>query len=154
MTNRAYNIKIEHYITFFAGIQMSLTPILREKLRGLKAEEEEQMRIMKERQRLSHVELYVKKLYDDAINYAKTNTNTSYTYMLPQRNHGNPEFYRDNMVDILHALRHLFPDCLIRNTTLSRGQDGKMYDISKMDEKLLPFIDSRYNQESIIIDWT
>lgn len=133
---------------------MSLTPILREKLRGLKAEEEEQMRIMKERQRLSHVEGCVKQLYNDAINYAKTNTNTSYIYMLPQRNNGHPEFHRDNMVDILHELRHLFPDCSIKNTTLSRGQDGKMYDISTMDEKLRPFIDSRYNQESIIIDWT
>jgi hypothetical protein len=132
---------------------MSLTPILREKLRGLKAEEEERALIIKETQRLSHVERCVKQLYDDAINYAKTNTNTSYTYMLPQRNQGQ-DFLRDNMVDILHELRHLFPDCSIKNTTLSRGQDGKMYDISTMDEKLRPFIDSRYNQESIIIDWS
>jgi len=133
---------------------MSLTPVLREKLRGLKAEEEERALIMKETQRLSQVERCVKQLYNDAINYAKTNTNTSYTYMLPQRNNGHPEFYRDNMVDILHELRHLFPDCSIKNTTLPRGQDGKMYDISTMDEKLRPFIDSRYNQESIIIDWS
>ena len=132
---------------------MSLTPILREKLRGLKAEEEERALIMKETQRLSQVERCVKQLYNDAINYAKTNTNTSYTYMLPQRNNGQ-DFHRDNMVDILHELRHLFPDCSIKNTTLSRGQDGKMYDISTMDEKLRPFIDSRYNQETIIIDWT
>ena len=132
---------------------MSLTPILREKLRGLKAEEEERARIMKETQRLSQVERCVKQLYDNAINYAKTNTNTSYTYMLPQRNNCQ-DFHRDNMVDILHELRLLFPDCSIKNTTLSRGQDGKMYDISTMDEKLRPFIDSRYNQESIIIDWT
>jgi hypothetical protein len=128
---------------------MSLTPVLRETLRGLKAEEEERLRIMKEKDRLNAVEYYVKQLYIDTINNAKTETNTSYTYMLPGHN-----FYRDNMVDILHELRHLFPDCLIRNTTLSRGQDGKMYDISTMDEKLRPFIDSRYNQESIIIDWT
>jgi len=132
---------------------MSLTPVLREKLRGLKAEEEERALIIKETQRLSHVERCVKQLYDDAINYAKTNTNTSYTYMLPQRNNGQ-DFHRDNMVDILHELCHLFPDCSIKNTTLSRGQDGKMYDISTMDEKLRPFIDSKYNQESIIIDWS
>ena len=132
---------------------MSLTPVLREKLRGLKAEEEERALIIKETQRLSHVEDCVKQLYNDAINYAKTNTNTSYIYMLQPRNHGQ-EFYRDNMVDILTGLRDLFPDCSIKNTTLSRGQDGKMYDISTMDEKLRPFIDSRYNQESIIIDWS
>ena len=132
---------------------MSAVPILREKLRGLKAEEEEKMRIMMERQRLDQVERCVKQLYDNAINYAKINTNTSYTYMLPPRNHGQ-DFQRDNMIDILTGLRDLFPDCSIKNTTLSRGQDGKMYDISTMDEKLRPFIDSRYNQESIIIDWT
>jgi hypothetical protein len=133
---------------------MSTVPILREKLRGLKAEEEEKMRVMKEKQRLDQVERCVKQLYNDSINYAKTNTNTSYTYMLQPRNHGHPEFYRDNMLDILTGLRDLFPDCSIKNTTLSRGQDGKMYDISTMDEKLRPFIDSRYNQESIIIDWS
>jgi len=132
---------------------MSLTPVLREKLRGLKAEEEERLRIIKEKQRLDQVEYYVKQLYSDAVNYAKTSTNTTYTYMLPPRNHGQ-DFQRDNMIDILTGLRDLFPDCSIKNTTLSRGQDGKMYDISTMDEKLRPFIDSRYNQESIIIDWT
>jgi len=128
---------------------MSLTPLLREKLRGLKAEEDERLRIGKEKDRLNAVEYYVKQLYSDTINNAKTKTNTSYTYKLPGDN-----FYRDNMVDILHELRHLFPDCSIKNTTLSRGQDGKMYDISTMDEKLRPFIDSKYNQESIIIDWS
>ena len=132
---------------------MSFTPVLREKLRGLKAEEEEKMRIMKERQRLDNVEQCVRQFYNEAINYAKTNTNTTYTYMLPPRNHG-LDFHRDNMVDILMGLRDLFPDCSIKNTTLSRGQDGKMYDISTMDEKLRPFIDSRYNQDSIIIDWS
>jgi hypothetical protein len=119
----------------------------------LKAEEEERLRIMKERDRLGQVEQCVTQFYNEAINYAKRNTNTTYTYMLPPKDLGH-NFHRENMVDILTGLRDLFPDCSIKNTTLSRGQDGKMYDISTMDEKLRPFIDSRYNQESIIIDWT
>ena len=136
---------------------MSLTPVLREKLRGLKAEEEERALIMKETQRLSHVERCVKQLYNDAINYAKINTNTSYTYMLPQRNNGQ-DFHRDNMVDILHVLRHLFPDCSIKNTTLSRGQDGKMYDINKLDESMRQILlNPSYNtkvHEQIVIEWS
>jgi len=134
---------------------MSFTPVLRETLRGLKAEEEERLRIMKEKDRLNAVEGYVTQLYNDAINYAKINTNTSYIYMLPQRNNRDPEdFLRDNMVDIITRLRDLFPDCSVKYTKVARGQDGSMYDISTIDEKLRPFIDSRYNQESIIIDWS
>jgi hypothetical protein len=34
------------------------------------------------------------------------------------------------------------------------GQDGNMYDISKMDEKVLAFIDKRHNQDCIVIDWS
>jgi len=134
---------------------MSLTPVLREKLRGLKAEEDEKMR-------LEGISKFVKDLYGAVVHKAKTSTDTVYTYTLPpipiDRRTGiaipQPEFHRDNMVDILIGLRDVFPDCSVKYTKVARGQDGRMYDVSTMDEKVLAFIDKRHNEECIIIDWS
>jgi len=137
---------------------MSGVPISRETLRGLKAEEDEKYRL----ERISNC---VKDLYRCAVGQAKSSTDTVYTYTLPpfpvDRRTGiavpQPEFHRDNMVDILSELRGLFPDCSVKFTTLIMGEDRKkMYDISTMDEKVLAFIDINKQQkyESIIIDWT
>ena len=134
---------------------MSLTPLLRETLRGLKAEEEEKMRFQL-------INNCVNNLYEAAVRKAKISTDTVYSYTLPpfpiDKRTGiavpQPEFHRDNMVDILIRLRDLFPDCSVKYTKVARGQDGRMYDISTMDEKVLAFIDKRHNEECIIIHWT
>ena len=134
---------------------MSLTPILREKLRGLKAEEEE-------KNRLEQISKCVNDLYRSAVHTAKKSRDTMYSYSLPRFSTDKktgiaipePEFHRDNMNDILSNLRTLFPDCSVTYTQFARGQDGNMYDISKMDEKVLAFIDKRHNQDCIVIDWS
>jgi hypothetical protein len=37
---------------------------------------------------------------------------------------------------------------------LSRGNDGKMYDITNIDEKMRPFINRNYDRTYIVIDWS
>jgi hypothetical protein len=71
-------------------------------------------------------------------------------------NPGSPSdpFYLQNMNDILSGLRPLFPGCTISHCIMSKGTDGKMYDISTLDEKVLPFINRALDQWFIIIDWT
>jgi hypothetical protein len=63
-------------------------------------------------------------------------------------------FYIENMRDILSGLQELFPGCSVSNTTLSKGTDGKFYDISTLDEKVLPFINRDLDQSFIVVDWT
>lgn len=63
-------------------------------------------------------------------------------------------FYIENMRDILSGLQELFPACTVSNSTLSQGTDGKFYDISTLDEKVLPFINRALDQSFIVVDWT
>lgn len=63
-------------------------------------------------------------------------------------------FYIENMRDILSGLQELFPDCAVSNSTLSQGTDGKFYDISTLDEKVLPFINRALDQSFIVVDWS
>jgi hypothetical protein len=55
---------------------------------------------------------------------------------------------------ILDGLRLVFPECLVEHATLVRAQDGKLYDISKLDEKMIPFIDMQQRTEYIVVDWS
>ena len=64
------------------------------------------------------------------------------------------EFHTKNMSDILQELRDMFPQCLVKHARLVKGQDGKMYDMDTMDEKVLPFIDQSQRHEYITIDWS
>jgi len=68
---------------------------------------------------------------------------------------GGPDpFHIKNMSDILAGLRNLFPDCAVSHTLLCQAKDGKMYDISKLDDAVLPFIDRALDQSYIVIDWS
>ena len=64
------------------------------------------------------------------------------------------EFMTKNMPEILLGLREMFPGCLVKHARLVRGQDGKMYDMDSIDEKVLPFIDQSQSQEYITVDWS
>jgi hypothetical protein len=35
-----------------------------------------------------------------------------------------------------------------------KAQDGKMYDMAFMDEKVLPFVNQSHSRDYIVIDWT
>ena len=64
------------------------------------------------------------------------------------------EFHTKNMPDILQELREMFPECMVKHARLVKGQDGKMYDMDTIDDKVLPFIDQSQSQEYITIDWS
>jgi hypothetical protein len=72
--------------------------------------------------------------------------------------HINKDFIVGNMDAILARLRLLFPDCSVeyKKVSMARGRDGKDYDISNLDEKLRPFIDTARAEtnEYIVIDWS
>ena len=63
-------------------------------------------------------------------------------------------FHITNMSDILAGLEALFPACAVSHTLLCQGKDGKMYDVAKLDESVLPFVDRALDQSYIVIDWS
>ena len=137
----------------------------RDTMRQLKANTEEAARIQQ-------VKNIVQQIYRAAVETAKSKTDTSYNHPLPRGatvaemqivavkkvdcNGGSTadSFYLKNMPDILAGLQELFPGCDVTHTLLSRGADGKMYDISKLDEKVLPFVNRALDQSYIVVDWS
>jgi hypothetical protein len=122
-----------------------MEPVSRAYLRGLKAQTDEENRIRQ-------VEQYVASIYSQVKNIATTTTQTRFQYQV-QDHHGQ-NFMSDIMPDVLIRLHSLFPESNVHFKTLSRGKDGKLYDIANVDERMKPFIDSRYDQDFIVIDWS
>ena len=119
-------------------------PVTREYLLGLKAQTDEETRV-------KNVNGYVQNIYQQVMNTATTTTQKRYQQQV--QNHGQFSV-RDSMPDILDKLRGLFPDSKVDFKSLSRGQDGKMYDIADIDERMKPFINTQFNQDFIVIDWS
>lgn len=130
-------------------------PISRDSLRGRKAAKDEEVLWEK----LKHC---VTQLHTAILRKAESSTDTFYHYQLPSFPISKetrlpvpgPEFYRDNMKLILDELQLLFPDCLVEHATLIRALDGKLYDISKINEKMLAFINRQQSAEYIVVDWS
>jgi hypothetical protein len=120
----------------------------RHTMRELKANTEEAARIQRVKEIVQHV-------YQAAVQTAKSSYATSYNHQLPPQNRHQPDlFYVKNMADILAGLQELFPGCDVSHTLLARGTDGKMYDISKLDDKVLPFVNRALDQSYIVVDWS
>ena len=119
-------------------------PVTREYLLGLKAQTDEETRV-------KNVNSHVQNIYQQVMNTATTTTQKRYQQQI--QNYGQFSV-RDNMPDILDKLRGLFPDSKVDFKSLSRGQDGKMYDIADIDERMKPFINTQFNQDFIVIDWS
>lgn len=126
----------------------------RDAMRGLKAKLEEE-------QRINQVKAYARSIYDAALHQARGTTESVYKCMTPMTQsltrpvkYSPSEFHTKNMPDILQELRDMFPQCLVKHARLVKAQDGKMYDMDTIDEKVLPFIDQSQSQEYITVDWT
>jgi hypothetical protein len=134
----------------------------RDAMRGLKAKVEEDAR-------LQGVRSIIDRIYNQAVAAAKAKAETSYKMEIPKTQHlqtspdphrrqytilASDPFYIQNMPDILSGLQTLFPDCKVSHTLLSQGTDGKFYDISTLDEKILPFVNRALDQSFIVIDWS
>jgi hypothetical protein len=89
-----------------------------------------------------------KKRYLDHLVLYRGNKNIPYYQDAPD------PFHIKNMNDILAGLQELFPGCSVSHTLLCQGKDGKMYDVAKLDESVLPFVDRALDQSYIVIDWS
>ena len=117
---------------------MSLTPMSREAMKLMIIVETE-----------SQIRGIVSAIYSNALNTAKTSHATAYYHLVPIMD----PFYRANMQAILNRLETLFPDCTVSHTLVSRGTNGKLYDISKIQDDELHLANSVNNDSYIIIDW-
>lgn len=148
---------------------MSLTPFSRENMRTLKSQKDEEGHQRK-------LEKVVKDIYIAAVRLAEQTTESTYRFILANNftcggvsipsitsNHQlsfqiTKEYIVENMDEILSRLRILFPECSVeyKKVSMARGRDGKDYDISNLDEKLRPFIDTTraHTNEYIVIDWS
>jgi len=147
---------------------MSLEPFSRENMRSLKAQKDHEGHQRK-------LEEFVRNIYATAVSFAERTAETTYRFPIQNGYHQNvsipstipsnhlhillqitKEFIVGNMDEILTRLRILFPDCSVEYKKMSRGRDGKEYDISNLDEKLRQFIDTTCAQtnEYIVIDWS
>ena len=142
---------------------MSYAPVTREEMRSLKAKNDAKIKNMQ-------IDMIVSMIYRAAISFATTNSDTIYRW--PYNNQQTVACITDNlqnhyityktllenMEEILKRLQVLFPESLIENkkVTMARGRDGKDYDISTLDDKLLPFIDMRVRitSDTVVIDWS
>lgn len=123
---------------------MSLTPVSREHLRFLKTQRDEEIR-------LNQINNYVNNIYLSVVNKAEISTDTYY------RTTQISDFERKHMPEILDSLKTLFPDCLVEYQHTIGGNDGKMYDINKMDESMRQILlNPSHNMkmhEQIVIEW-
>ena len=124
----------------------SMEPITREELHGLKAKAIEDRRRAYVSQQINHI-------YQAVMTHAKgqdprQDSQTSYKHAVQ------PNLEKTTISDILNGLQQLFPDCSVVHTLMARGRNGKLYDISKIDDTILPLIDVALNESYIVIDWT
>ena len=142
---------------------MSCKPVSREEMRTLKAKNDAKIKNMQ-------IDMIVSMIYRAAVIFATTDSDTIYRWAYNnqqtlgcitdslQNHYITHQTLKENMEEILKRLQLLFPESLIENkkVTMARGLDGKDYDISTLDEKLLPFIDmrGRITSDTIVIDWS
>ena len=124
---------------------MSLKPITRDEMRGLKAKKDEE-------NRLREINSIVNEIYRNTIHTAEHTSESSFKYPIRHPIH------EKNITDILRALQILFPECLVEYKNQCRSLDGKWYDISLIDDMMKQFINFGKNpiqtQKNIVIDWS
>lgn len=150
-----------------------LTPYSRENMRAFKAVKDVEANNMK-------MDSVVKQIYSNAVRFAELNDGGVYrckvtkysgswgSITVPSILSGNynnlpsqvitHEYVVENMDEVLCRLRSLFPDCLVeyKKVSMAVGKDGREYDISTLDTKLIPFVDVRNErtEDYIVIDWS
>jgi hypothetical protein len=128
-----------------------------------------------EEKRQENVRKIVKLIYNHVVSAAKSSIVTSYTVQLqitdpraavkkvisamPASEHTtlhpfDMSLIFENRDEVIQQLRSLFPDCDVGIKTLSRGANGQYYDASTLDESALRFIDKRYDQTHLVVDWS
>ena len=120
-------------------------PITAEEMRGLKAQEDE-------KKRWQVISYTIKPFYQDAIKYAKSNTETKFVYC-PSGFYGGDEFLNKNKKDIISNLEKLFPGCRISYRSYARGGGGEIHDITTIKPSIAEMCFSGQSLR-IEIDWS
>jgi hypothetical protein len=131
-------------------IQKKCKPISKEELQGMREK-------IKEESRWKIISRVVIDFYNEVIKFSKTNDNTTFNFSVKNRQFyqegGGCKFLDNNKEDIINTLEDIFVGCDIQINTFSKAGNGKMCDISKMDEDTLSLFDSKYNESRIVINW-
>lgn len=128
---------------------MPLTPISRDSMLIRRAQ-------TLETHRKQQIQQTVTTIYHNAVSVAGNTEDSKYFYELPEIHiqYGKSDFHRTNMAEILDEVRTLFPGCSVEHIIMATGRDGKKFDVSKIDEKLKPFIMQQRIVECIVVDWS
>jgi hypothetical protein len=149
---------------------MSLIPITRDELKQLKIQADED-------KRKAEITSAIKELYDMIVQRATGSTDTNAQFKviedpnMSRMNAHQIQKYRQSLHqqlsqtstivitdefrgDVVNGLRDLFPDSKIeyKVAVMAKAPDGKMYDVSKMDVALTPFIRTSHTQTNKVID--
>jgi len=108
------------------------------------------------KQNKNKINTIVTTIYDDTVCITKVSNETLYNYQIPfnEETQSSDNFYIQNIDTILNKLKELFPECSVSHTLLAKGKNGKLYDISKINDDILPLIDTTLKQSYIVIDWS
>jgi len=121
---------------------MSLPAVTNNTLRTLRSDEE---------RRLFKIDSIVKSIYPLVLHNAKYTSDKTYNHEIK---FADRVFYTANMTAILAGLKELFPDAYIAHTLLSPGDDGKMYDVARLNDATLRRVSKANDNTYIVIDWS
>ena len=95
------------------------------------------------------IDTIIHEIYNNVIN---TN-NKTYNYPLPisKDSEFSDPFYINNMNEIIDGLQKLLPNSSITHAIVAHGTDGNIYDISKINDDILPLIVSTCYNSYIIV---
>jgi hypothetical protein len=127
-------------------------PMSRERMKELRINRHEELRI-------TGVNNLVTGVYWKAVQQAETTNEKIYHHPIPCMKYKGmsttySDFYKINMPEILSKLQELFPGCTVTHTLLAKGTDGKLYDISKVDDAILPLINASLENSYVVVDWS
>jgi hypothetical protein len=89
-------------------------------------------------------------IYNNVIETVNESNDTLYQHEIPF----NDPFYKKYIGQIVKRLKILFPDCQVNHVIMTRSYDGKLYDITKIDDKIASYIKEAINNTYIVIDWS
>jgi hypothetical protein len=101
------------------------------------------------------IESIIYEIYTLVISTSKTTSDTFYYHIISSRyNTYLRDIYINNMPEILSRLEELFPGSIVSHAILSKGNDGKLYNIAELTEDDLKKVDIVTNDSYIIVNWT
>jgi len=119
-----------------------MLPVTCNTLRTLRSDEE---------RRLFKIDSIVKSIYPIVLHTAKYTSDKSYNHEIK---FADRVFYTANMAAVIAGLKELFPDAYIAHTLLSPGDDGKLYDVARLNDATLRRVSKANENTYIVIDWS